>query len=239
MSGHSKWSTIKRKKGAADAKRGQIFSKFATIIAVAAREGGGDPESNFKLRLAIERARSVNMPKDNIDRAIAKGTGAGGGAALEEVLYEGFAPVSGVAFLVEAVTDNKQRTVAEIKNIIEKNGGTFGSPGSAAHLFEYKGQIVVEKEENQDILSIAVDAGAEDIQEEDKNFVITTAASSLEKVRTACVNSGLKVLDAGLVYIPYLDIDTDNADQKKLEVFLNKLEEHPDVQQVYVNSEIP
>ena len=239
MSGHSKWSTIKRQKEATDKKKGVAFSKHAGAIAIAAREGGsGDIESNFKLRLAVERARAVNMPKENIERAIAKGVGAGGEGVLEEVLYEGFTPVSGVAMLVTAVTDKKQRTTPELKNIIEKNGGVFGSSGTAAHFFDFLGQVVVEKGSLSfdDIFEVVVEAGALDVFDQEDVVVVYSQSGALQSVRQACLAAGFVVVDAGLVYVAKMNMEIDEISRGRLETFIGVIEEHDDVQSVFVNA---
>lgn len=240
MSGHSKWSTIKRQKAVEDQKRGKIFSKFASGISLAAREGGGDTETNFKLRLAVERAKKVNMPKENIERAIAKGVGVGGAGALEEVLYEGFTPVSGIAMLIEGVTDKKQRTVAELKNIVEKNGGVIGSPGSAAYLFDLVGQIVIQKGDKslEDIYELAIQDGVEDIEDGDGHVLLFTPSQNLQKVQSACIESGLVIEDAGLVYRPKVVVRVDEDQRRRLNTFVDKIEDHDDVQNVYINANI-
>lgn len=241
MSGHSKWSTIKRQKGVADKKKGVAFSKHANAIAIAAREGGGgDIDSNFRLRLAVDRARADNMPKDNIERAIAKGTGQGGAGVIEEVLYEGFTPVSGVAMLVTAVTDNKQRTTPELKSIIEKNGGVFGSSGSAAHYFDYVGEIVIEKKDVSfdSIFDTVVDAGAEDVEDVGEVVVVYCPPSLLQKVKVASEESGYTIVDAALVYKSKADIETDDSARVRLSTFVEMIESHDDVQNVYINAAV-
>jgi len=240
MSGHSKWSTIKRQKASTDQKRGQIFSKLARGITIAAREGGGDPESNFKLRLSVERARVMNMPKDNIERAIAKGTGAGGEGQLEQVLYEGFTPVSGVAMLIECVTDKKQRTVAEVKNLVEKNGGVFGNPGSAAYLFDYVGEIVVGKDGHSfdEIFETSVEAGASEVDEDGEVVIINTDTRDLQKVKNATEEAGYMVESAGLVYKAKSEVPIEDGEKNKVTSFVEKIEDHDDVQSVYVNTSL-
>src|SRR3989344_567071 len=196
MSGHSKWSTIKRQKGAADIRRGQAFTKLANAIIVAVRDGGGiaDPSSNFKLRLAIDAARSANMPKDNIERAIERAAGRQGGA-VEEVVYEGFGP-GGFAVVVDAVTDNKQRTVSEVKNVFEKHGGRLGTPGVAAYQFQQKGLITISKNEKtiDDIFLLAADCGAEDIEETGAEVFIYTKTEDLKSVSDELIEQGLSIV---------------------------------------------
>lgn len=238
MSGHSKWSTIKRQKGAADAKRGQAFTKLSNAITLAVRQGGGitDPESNFKLRLAIDRARSMNMPKDNIDRAIERAKGAGAGSSLDEVVYEGFAP-GGVALIVEAATDNKNRTTSEVKNLIEKNGGTMGNPGSVAYMFDRRGEIIVQKngKSADDIMMAALDAGLEDIEEEEDALLLYTSPENLMKVKSALDENGIISENAELIYKPTTTLEVDDSALQKLEELMNKIDEHDDVQKVYTN----
>lgn len=243
MSGHSKWATIKRQKGAADQKRGQAFTKLANAITIAVRTGGGigDPAQNFRLRLLIEKAREANMPKVNIERAIEKGRGVGdGGRILEEVVYEGFAPVSGVVMIVEAATDNKQRTTGEIKNIIEKAGGAFGQPGSVSYQFEQKGMITLEKKVDlsvDEVMLLAADAGAEDIEESDSDILIYTMPDSLNIVRESLISQGQIVKDAELTRKPTVTkFIEDKMQAEKIAGFLETLENLDDVQKVYTNA---
>lgn len=238
MSGHSKWSTIKRQKGVADAKRGQQFTKLSSAITLAVRQGGGltDPNGNFKLRLAIDRARSFNMPKENIERAIARATGKHG-AVVEEAMYEGFAP-GGVAVLIEAVTDNKMRTVSEVKNVLEKNGGTLGSSGSVSYLFNRVGEVVARLGDKSfdDVFSTALDSGAEDIQEEGNKAIIYTQPADVFKTKTALEAEGIEVEDTSIVYDPTTSISVaDENTRNRIIGILEKLEEIEDVQQVYSN----
>lgn len=239
MSGHSKWATIKRAKGAADAKRGLVFTKLSNAITIAVRAGGGiaDPAQNFKLRLVVEAARAANMPKENIERAINRAAVKGEGV-LEEVTYEGFAPL-GVAIIVEAATDNPQRTSAEIKNIFNKSNASFGQPGSVSYLFKQVGKIIVVKEGKafDDIFALAVESGAEDIEEgvEDR-CIIYTDPSSLSKVKDTLLGIGLKVEDVGLVRKPINALPvSDPAKKQQILDFMHKLEEMDDVQKVYSN----
>jgi YebC/PmpR family DNA-binding regulatory protein len=230
MSGHSKWSTIKRAKGANDQKRGAIFTKLANAIAIAVKEGGGDINFNFKLRLAVEKAREANMPKDNIQRAIDKGLGQGGSGSLSEAMFEGFAP-GGIAVIVEAITDNTNRTAGELRAIFSKNGGSLGSTGSVSYLFERVGEIVV----SVDLLEKAIDAGAVDYEEDGPQINIFTNVSDLHKVKESL---GAKV--AEIVYRPKKEtmVKVSEPGQKeKLEEFLNMLEDLDDVQKVFANVE--
>lgn len=242
MSGHSKWKTIKRQKGVKDAKRGAIFTKHSNAITVAVKHGGNvaDREGNFKLRLAIEAARADNMPKENIDRAIAKAAGKEG-VNLEEVVYEGFGP-GGFSVVVEAFTDNKQRTVAEVKNAFEKNGGTMGAQGSVMYQFERKGVITIVKKEksSDDIFAIAVDSGAEDVEEAGDETLIYSDTSDLAKVRSYLAGKGIAIQNAEFVYNPIVLFPiTDKTIAEKAVAFLEKLEELEDVQKVFANFDIP
>ncbi len=241
MSGHSKWATIKRQKGVADQKRGQTFTKLANAITIAVKSGGGigDPAQNIRLRLLVEKARVANMPKSNIERAIERGTGVGeGGKSLEEAVYEGFAP-GGAAVIVEAATDNKQRTIGDIKNIFDKAGGTFGQPGSVSYQFENKGAITLQKNNLQvdDIFLLAADAGAEDLEEIGDEIIIYTKPEDLNKVRETLLASNLVVKDAELTRKPMVTKSIENeADAKEVISFLEKLEALDDVQKVYTNA---
>lgn len=241
MSGHSKWAQIKRQKGAADMKRGQAFTKLASAITIAVREGGGvaDPVQNFRLRLSIEKARSINMPKENIERAIERGKGGGKDDALQEVVYEGFAP-GGVALIVEAATDNKLRTNSEVKNIIEKNGGTLGVPGSVSYQFQTKGLINVKKDRDLDeIFMIAADAGAEDIEEVADEVIIYTKPEELANVRNA-IGEKLQILNAELTRKPTITVNiSDKNIASKILSLMEKVESMDDVQKVYANFDIP
>lgn len=242
MSGHSKWKTIKRQKGVKDAKRGAIFTKHSNAITVAVKQGGNiaDPEGNFKLRLAIEAARADNMPKENIDRAIAKAAGKEG-VNLEEAVYEGFGP-GGFSVVVEAFTDNKQRTVAEVKNAFEKNGGNMGAQGSVMYQFERKGVITIAKKEKStdDIFAIAVESGAEDVEEAGDEALIYSKPEDLAKVRSYLAGKGITIQNAELIYNPIVLFPiTDKAVAEKAVAFLEKLEELEDVQKVFANFDIP
>ncbi len=238
MSGHSKWSTIKRQKGANDAKRGLAFTKLSNAITMAVREGGGitDPNGNFRLRLAIDAARAENMPKDTIERAITRGEGKNA-AEMFDVVYEGFGP-GGFSVIVEAITDNKQRTTPEIKSIFDKSGGTLGVPGSVNYQFAQKGQIIVSKDGKtlDEIFLVAVDLGAEDLEEEEEDVIIYTSPEELSKVRSSLEENGLPIKSAELLYKPIVIKDmTDPQDTEKAITFMEKLEDHGDVQKVYAN----
>jgi YebC/PmpR family DNA-binding regulatory protein len=237
MSGHSKWSTIKRQKGVADAKRGQAFTKLSNAITLAVKQGGGiaDPTSNFKLRLAIDKARTMNMPKDNIERAIDRAT-ATSKSSFDEVVYEGFGP-GGIALIVEAATDNKNRTTSEVKNIIEKNGGTMGNPGSVSYLFNRRGEIVINKNgiSEEDIMTAALDAGLEDIEEEAEVYFLYTSPENLMNVKNAIDAAGYSTENAELVYKPLTTIEMEEELYQKMEQLMNKIDEQDDVQKVYSN----
>lgn len=242
MSGHSKWATIKRQKGVKDIKRGQLFTKLSKAITVAVRQGGfvSDPEGNFRLRLAIEAARAANMPKENIERAITRAASKQE-VALEEVVYEGFGP-GGFSVIVEAFTDNKQRTVAEVKNVFEKNGGTMGTQGSVMYQFERKGLITVAKggKSFDEVFLIAVDSGAEDVEEAGDEVLIYTKLEDLARVRSFLKGKGITIQNAELIYKPIvLSPIADKMASEKAIAFVEKLEDLSDVQKVYANFDIP
>ncbi len=240
MSGHSKWSTIKRKKGANDAKRGKIFTKLIKEITVAAKMGGGDPDANPRLRTAILSAKSENMPKDNIERAIKKGTGGLEGVNYEEILYEGYGP-GGVAVLVETMTDNKNRTVADVRHFFAKSGGNLGESGCVAWMFDKKGVIVVDKEtiSEEDLLDIALEAGAEDVVEEDTTFQVVAAPEDFNEVVENLDKAELKYVEASLQMVPRNTVDvTEEKTARSLLKLLENLEDHDDVQKVHANFDI-
>ena len=242
MSGHSKWAQIKHKKAKVDARRGQLFSKLIREITIAARLGGGNPEDNPRLRSAIEAAKAANMPKENIERAIKRGTGElGGGEALEEVYYEGYGP-NGVALLVKVVTDNRNRTTAAIRHVFSKYGGNLGSAGCVAWMFQDKGLIYIDKSNATDedtLLGLALEAGAEDVRDEGDTFAIVTAPQELHQVKEFLVEHGVEVKSAELTKIPQSTIKLDEATAFKVLRLVEKLEELDDVQQVYANFDIP
>ena len=241
MSGHSKWSSIKHKKGAADAKRGQLFSKLSRAIIVAAREGGPDPEGNATLATAIQKARDNSMPKDNIERAIARGTGAGAdGEAYETVTYEGYGP-NGVAVLVEAVTDNRNRTAADVRHTFAKNDGNLGTSGAVGWLFERKGVILVpDSAAEEDVMLAAADGGAEDVSVEGSSYEVISAPDDLQAVRAALEEAGIEVESAELTMLPKTTIQIeDEAAARKLLRLMDALDENDDVQDVYANFDIP
>lgn len=241
MSGHSKWSTIKRKKGAVDAKRGRIFTRLIKEITVAARMGGGDPDGNPRLRAAIASAKTENMPKDNIERAIKKGTGELEGAVYEEITYEGYGP-GGVAILVDCMTDNKNRTVADIRHFFSKNGGNLGESGCVSWMFDKKGTIVIDKEaiDEEELMDKALEAGAEDVVEEDNVFQVETSPDDFEAVREALEADGLEFIEASVAMVPQNTVDiTDEKTARQILKLLESLEDHDDVQNVYANFDIP
>jgi YebC/PmpR family DNA-binding regulatory protein len=242
LSGHSKWSSIKHKKGAADAKRGQLFSKLSRAILVAAKEGGGDPANNLALQNAIEKARSYSMPKENIDRAIAKGSGADADAnAFETIVYEGYGP-EGVALIVEALTDNKNRTAADVRHLFAKHGGNLGATGAVAWQFERLGVVVVAADgaDEEELLLVAADAGADDVQPDGSSFQVTSAPEALAAVRAAVEEAGFSVESAELQLVPKTTVSIeDEAKARQVMRLVDALEENDDVQDVYANFDIP
>ncbi len=239
MSGHSKWASIKHKKAIVDSRRGAQFSKLTRAITVAARDGGGDPVGNPALDLAIRKAKEASMPKDNIERAIAKGTGEGGEAdAIEAVLYEGYAP-GGVAVLVEALTENRNRTGAEVRHIFTKNGGSLGEPGSVAYLFEKKGTIVVDAGRySEDDLMVAVEAGAEDIATDEGVFEVITEPADFTAVRGALEEAGIEIESAEMSYRPTSLVPVEEGPAGKLMKLLELLEDNDDVSAVHANFDV-
>lgn len=241
MSGHSKWSTIKRKKGALDAKRGKIFTRLIKEITVAARMGGGDPDGNPRLRSAIASAKAENMPKDNIERAIKKGTGELEGAVYEEITYEGYGP-GGVAVLVDCMTDNKNRTVADIRHYFSKSGGNLGESGCVSWMFDKKGSILVDKDaiDEEELMDKALEAGAEDVIEEDNVYQVITVPEDFETVRESLETGGVKFIEASVSMIPQNVVDvSEEKPAKQILKLLESLEDHDDVQNVYANFDIP
>jgi len=240
MAGHSKWAQIKHKKAKVDAKRGRIFTKLIREITVAARMGGGDPEHNPKLRLAIEKAKEHNMPWENIERAIKRGTGELEGVEYQEAIFEGYGP-GGVAILVKALTDNKNRTTGEIRHIFSKHGGNLGSPGSVAWQFEEKGIIYIEKDKaNEDtVFEIAVEAGAEDVKTEGDTYEVYTSPKDFENVKKAFVDANIEIQNADITMVPQSTVRVDGKDAEKLLKLLDALEDNDDVQKVYANFDIP
>jgi YebC/PmpR family DNA-binding regulatory protein len=240
MAGHSKWAGIKHKKAIVDAKRGKLFTKLARAITVAAKEGGGDVEGNPALSLAIQKAKDASMPKDNIERAVAKGTGEGADAdAMEAVLYEGYGP-GGVAVLVEAFTDNRNRTGSDMRHAFTKHGGNLGEPGSVAYLFDKKGTVVVDGGRwSEDDLMIAIDAGAEDIVADDDVFEVLSEPADLAAVRQALVDAGIEIEEAQVAYRPKILVPLDEDGAVKLLRLIDALEEFDDVDEVHANFDVP
>ncbi|RJQ50809.1 MAG: YebC/PmpR family DNA-binding transcriptional regulator [Actinobacteria bacterium] len=241
MSGHSKWHSIKHKKGAVDAKRGKLFTRLTRAIIVAAREGGGNPDMNSALANAIQKAKENNMPADNIQRAIKRGTGELEGVSYEPVLYEGYGP-SGVAVMVEALTDNRNRTAADIRNIFSRSGGNLAGSGSVAWMFDKKGVVLVPKQgapDEDDLLGVVLEAGAEDMRSEDDQFEIVSAPADLSKVREALAASGIQFTSAEQMMMPKTTERLDAATAKKVLRLMDALEDQDDVQEVYANFDIP
>ncbi len=241
MSGHSKWSTIKHKKAAQDAKRGKVFTKIIKEITVAARLGGGDPSANPRLRAAIASAKNANMPKDNIERAIKKGTGELEGVSYEDVTYEGYGP-GGVAVLVETITDNRQRTVAEVRHIFSKRGGSLGEPGSVAWIFSKKGLIVVEKDkvDEEALMEVALEAGADDLQEQESEWEVVTSPENFNQVKQALESQGIPIMSAEITMVPQNTVKIEDEQKAaQLMKLMESLEDNDDVQNVYANFDIP
>jgi len=239
MSGHSKWHSIKHKKGATDAKRGKLFTKFIKEITVAARTGGGDPDANARLRKAILDAKAGNMPNDTIDRAVRRGTGAEEGVTYEEITYEGYGP-GGVALLIESVTDNRNRTVAEIRHMFSKNGGNFAAAGAVAWMFEKKGYIVVPKaaKSEDELFDIVTDAGAEDLRSDEENFEVITSPESFEAVSSAIKAAGIEAPVAEVSMVPQNYIKLEGGNAQQMLRLMEALEDHDDVQKVHANFDI-
>jgi YebC/PmpR family DNA-binding regulatory protein len=239
MSGHSKWATIKHKKAATDAKRGQLFTKLIKEITIAAR-GGGKPENNPRLRVAIERAKEASMPADNIERAVKKGTGELEGVSYEDITLEGYGP-GGVAIFVEGVSDNKNRTTSEVRTIFSKNGGNMAGAGSVAWMFEKKGYIVINKSsiDEEKLMGIALDAGTEDLIVEDENYAIKTAPADFFKVKKAIDDNKIPTDDAEITLLPKSTVKVAGDEARKVLNLVDAIEEHEDVQHVYANFDIP
>ncbi|MEW6218772.1 MAG: YebC/PmpR family DNA-binding transcriptional regulator [Thermodesulfobacteriota bacterium] len=241
MSGHSKWSTIKRKKGAIDAKRGRIFTRLIREITVAARAGGGDPTGNPRLRAAVLEAKTENMPKENIDRAIKRGTGELDGAVYEEITYEGYGP-GGVAVLVETMTDNRNRTVADVRHFFSKHGGNLGEFGCVGWMFDHKGSLLVDKAtiSEEELMDRALEAGAEDVREDDDGFTVITAPDDFSSVKEALEAAGVRFLETAVTMIPKNTVPiSDEKVAKQLVKLLDALEDYDDVQKVHANCDIP
>jgi YebC/PmpR family DNA-binding regulatory protein len=242
MSGHSKWSSIKHKKGAADAKRGKLFSKLTRAIIVAAKEGGPDPAANLALQNAIEKARSNSMPKDNIDRAIAKGAGTDGGAEqYETVIYEGYGP-AGVAVIVEALTDNRNRTAGEVRHTFAKNDGNLGTSGAVAWLFERRGVVLVRADgaDEDELMLAAAEGGADDVSLDGSSYQVLSAVEQLSTVRGAVADAGFEIESAELTMLPKTTVAVEEENEaKKILRLIDQLEDNDDVQEVYANFDIP
>ncbi|MBI2343484.1 MAG: YebC/PmpR family DNA-binding transcriptional regulator [Deltaproteobacteria bacterium] len=239
MSGHSKWSTIKRKKGAADAKRGKVFSKLIKELTIAARHGGGDPSTNPRLRTVVDKAKTANMPADNITRAIKRGTGEMEGITYEEISFEGYGP-GGTAIFIEVVTDNRNRTVADIRHILNKNGGNLGEAHCVAWMFDRHGLIAFEKSAVSEdrLMDLALEAGAIDIRDADDRFEVVTEATDFQVVQDACKAAGLTAASAELLMEPKNTITLEGNDAEKMIKLMNALEDHDDIQNVYANFDI-
>ena len=240
MSGHSKWKTNKARKTAADAKKGAAYTKVIKEITVAAREGGGNPDTNIRLRTAMTRAKEASMPSDNVKMAIKRGTGEVPGVVYETVIYEGYGP-GGVAIMIEALTDNKNRTTAELRNIMSKKGANMAGAGSVSWMFTKKGYILVERSQvkEEELMSIVLDAGAEDFKSDEKNYEIFTSVQDFEKVKQAIQAKGINLQNAEVTMVPSSTIRLTGNDAKQLLLLIDALEEHEDVQQVYANFDIP
>lgn len=241
MSGHSKWANIKYRKATQDAKRGKLFQKLVRAIIVAAREGGGDPSMNIRLKTAIERAREANVPMDNIERAIKRGTGELEGVQYEEVFYEGYGPC-GVAILVEALTDNRNKTASEMRTLFSRNGGSLGEAGCVSWMFERRGVIRITGEglDEDELLSVALEAGADDVKNEDSEFVVYCDPATFSKVKGALEGHGFAVSGAEVGMVPKSTVSiSDKDDAHRVVRLLNLLEDHDDVQNVYANFDIP
>lgn len=238
MSGHSKWSTIKHKKGAADAKRGKLFSKLIKEITIAARIGGGDPDSNPRLRTVVDKARTANMPNDNITRAIKKGTGELEGTTYEEAVFEGYGP-GGVALYIQTLTDNRNRTVAELRHLLSKMGGNLGESGCVAWMFSQHGILTFDRSVGEEkLMEIALEAGADDIEEEDDVFTVTTTPAAFEKVKKSCTEKGMNPLEAEITMVPQNTVKLEGSEAEKMIKLMEAIEDHDDVQSVSANFDI-
>jgi len=239
MSGHSKWASIKHKKAIVDSRRGKLFTKLARAITTAARDGGGDLEGNPSLQLAVQKAKDASMPKDNIERAIAKGTGAGADtAAIEDVLYEGYGP-GGVAMLIEAMTENRNRTGADVRHVLGKHGGSLGEPGSVAYLFDKRGLIVIDAERySEDDLLPAIEAGAEDVAQDEGVFEVLTEPATLTAVRTALEQAEIEVQSSEVAWLPKARVPVGEDDATKLLALIDALEDNDDVDAVHANFDV-
>jgi YebC/PmpR family DNA-binding regulatory protein len=239
MSGHSKWATIKHKKGKTDARRGKLFSKLSRAITVAAREGGPDPSMNISLANAVEKAKAESMPKDNIERAIQRGSGGAEGEQYESIMYEGYGP-AGVAMIVEVLTDNRNRSAAEVRNIFAKHGGQLAQPGAVAWVFERRGSIVVDatKYSEDDVMAAAIEAGADDVQQDGEQFEVLTQPADLGAVRDGLTAAGVELESAELTMVPKNTVKLEENDARKTMKIMDALEDSDDVQDVYANFDI-
>lgn len=239
MSGHSKWANIKHKKAKMDAQKGKLYTKLSKMIIVAVREGGPDPEANPRLRDVIEKAKEANMPNENIIRAIKRGSGELGGENLEEALYEGYGP-GGAAILLEVMTDNRNRTAAELRHIFDKYGGNLGEAGCVAWMFEKRGLLIVEKNEGinaEEIMMLAIEAGADDVEEQEDSIEIITSPEQFESVKNALRENNVKLSSAEITYLPKTTLTLSEKDSEMMEKLLEALDDHDDVQNVYTNYE--
>ncbi|GAB6181117.1 YebC/PmpR family DNA-binding transcriptional regulator [Desulfotomaculum defluvii] len=240
MSGHSKWSTIKRKKAKVDAQRGKLFTRLSKEIIIAARNGGPDPNGNMRLKAAVEKAKAANIPNDNIQRAIQKGAGGGDGANFEEFSYEGYGP-GGAAILLNVATDNRNRTAGEVRHILSKHGGNLGETGCVGWMFNEKGLIIIDRQDTDisedDMIMAALEAGAEDVKIEEDSFEVSTVPEDFESVRAALVEQGLPVVDAELTMIPQSTVKLQGTEAEKMNKLIELLEDNDDVQQVFTNYE--
>jgi YebC/PmpR family DNA-binding regulatory protein len=241
MSGHSKWATIKRKKAKVDAQRGKVFTRLAREIIVAARQGGGDPDGNIRLKTAIQKAKEANIPNDNIMRAIQRGSGEQGGSSLEEIIYEGYGP-GGVAVMIEIMTDNRNRTAGEIRHIFTKNGGNLGETGCVAWMFQETGLIVIEKEDNpqdeDDLMLLAIECGADDFKVEEESYEIVCKPGETQRVKDSLENEGIVVALSEVTMIPQSTVNLESKEADQMLRLMDALEEHDDVQNAYANFEI-
>jgi YebC/PmpR family DNA-binding regulatory protein len=241
MSGHSKWANIKHQKGKADAARGAAFTKYTKAIIQAAKEGGGDPKGNFRLRLAIEKAKQINMPNDNIKRAVDRGSGAAGGENFESFIYEGYGP-GGVALMVDLMSDNRNRTAAEIRHIFSRHGGNLGESGCVSYMFSRKGVVTIDRSEDthseDEIMEMALECGADDVETSDDSFVVYSAPENFQQVQEYLENHGVKTDDASLAFVPNTTIQVESDTAMKVLRLIDALEESEDVQNVYANHDI-
>ena len=241
MSGHSKWATIKRKKAKVDAQRGKVFTRLAREIIIAARQGGGDPDNNIRLKAAIQRAKEANIPNDNIMRAVQKGAGELGGGNYEEISYEGYGP-GGVAVLLDIMTDNRNRTAGEIRHLFARFGGNLGETGCVAWMFEKKGLIVIDKSESaldeDDLMLLALDAGAEDFKSEEDTYEVTATPGELAGVKEALEQGGVKIEEAEVTMLPQTEVKLSGPEAEQMLRLMDALEEHDDIQNVYANFDL-